>query len=84
MRPDGTHKTVSYSANPQVGFRAVPFGQLGVALPPFPDELNTNKDQKEEEDDFIVVNSLDRGDEVPKPALLSDSSVRIRICVAYC
>ena len=63
MRPDGTSKTVSYSANPQLGFRSVPFGQLGVALPPFPHKLNTKnhleKSQKEEEEeDFVVV---DRG-----------------------
>ena len=61
MRPDGTSKTVSYSANPQVGFQAVPFGQLGVELPPFPERLNTGKNQveKEEDEDFVVV---DRGE----------------------
>ena len=59
MRPDGTSKTVSYSANPQLGFQAVPFNQLGVALPPFPQKLNTNKGQEKDEDDFVVV---DRGE----------------------
>ena len=60
MRPDGTSKTVSYSANPQLGFQAVPFNQLGVALPPFPQKLNTNKGQEKDEDDFFVV--VDRGE----------------------
>lgn len=60
LRPDGTSKTVSYSANPQLGFRAVPFGQLGVALPPFPHKLNTKNhleegQKEEEEEDFVVV-----------------------------
>ena len=80
MRPDGTSKTVSYSANPQVGFQAVPFGQLGVELPPFPERLNTGKNQveKEEDEDFVVV---DRGmqifsDRLRKCLVMGDFSNR--------
>ena len=58
LRPDGSSKSVSYSADPQLGFRAVPFDQLGVALPPYPQRLNTQNHfaaAAAAADDFTVV-----------------------------